>query len=800
MTSLGFWGYSQNTLESESISVRHHDGLMSGERSVAGLPRLKAIVLMIAAMGPLSSLTIPAFASDAVELAQADVIQSVEVRGAQRVDPGTVLSYMLIREGDPFDPRRVDKSLKSLFATGLFADISLRREGNILVVNVVENPIINRIAFEGNHEFDSETLKTEISLRPRVIYTRTKVQEDVKRILTLYRQSGLFAGSVDPKIIQLEQNRVDLVFEIHEGAETQIGSIRFIGNKEFSDSRLREVIQTRETKWWRFFSTDDVYDPDRINLDREMLRRFYLTNGYADFKVNSAIAELTPDKKSFFITYAVDEGERYQFGNLEIEARLKDLKEDNLKSAIEVEQGDWYSAEEIDKTIDRLTELVGTLGYAFVEIRPRVNRDRENKKINVKYVINEGPRVYVERINITGNIRTLDKVIRREFRVVEGDAFNASKLRRTKKSLQNLGFFQKIDVEQLPGSAPDKTVINVNVEEKPTGSISLGAGYSSSIGVLGDIRLRESNFLGKGQDVGLKLQLAAEASQVDFSFTEPYFMDRNVSAGFDIFRSTRNLQSTSSFDIERVGGRLRGGYKITENLSEFWRYTLKQTTINSVASDASTLIKAQKGDDLLSEVGHTMRYDRLDSVLKPTTGYLLKIDTDVAGLGGSVSHLRNTASGSFYYPLADQWVLSAKSKFGYVFGLGKDLKLSERYFLGGEDVRGFETSGIGPRDLATDDALGGEWMYAGSFGLDFPSGLPEELGVGGHLFTDFGSSASLSPTNSTTADSSSLRMGVGMGVSWESPFGPLGVDFAIPVLKEDYDRKEYIRINFGTRF
>ncbi len=360
---------------------------------MTGRTRLTALVLTIAALGPLSSLTIHESFADPIEVAQADVIQSVEVRGAQRVDPGTVISYMLIREGDPFDPRRIDRSLKSLFATGLFADISLRREGNVLVVNVVENPIINRIAFEGNKEFESESLRSEISLRPRVIYTRTKVQEDVKRILTLYRQSGLFAGSVEPKIIQLEQNRVDLVFEINEGAETEIGSIRFIGNSEFSDGRLREVIQTRETKWWRFFTTDDVYDPDRMNLDRELLRRFYLNNGYADFKVNSGIAELTPDKKSFFLTYAVEEGERYQFGDVEVEARLKDLKEEDLKTSLEVEKDDWYSAEEVEKTIDRLTEQVGTLGFAFVEIRPRVNRDRENKKINVKYVINEGPRV-----------------------------------------------------------------------------------------------------------------------------------------------------------------------------------------------------------------------------------------------------------------------------------------------------------------------------------------------------------------------------------------------------------------------
>ena len=722
------------------------------------------------------------------------------MRGAQRVDPGTVRSYMVIQEGDPFDPRRIDKSLKSLFATGLFADISLRREGDTLVVNVVENPIINRIAFEGNNEFENDTLQTELSLRPRVIYTRSKVQDDVKRILTLYRQSGLFAAIVEPKLIQLEQNRVDLVFEIKEGEQTKIGAIRFIGNREFSDGRLREVVQTKVSKWWRFFSTDDVYDPDRINLDREMLRRFYLTNGYADFKVTSAVAELTPDRKDFFITFSVDEGERYQFGTIEVDARLKDLKAESLSESIEVEKGDWYSAEEVEKTIDRLTEAVGTLGYAFVEIRPRVSRNKDAKTIDIKYVINEGPRVYVERINISGNIRTLDKVIRREFQVVEGDAFNASKLRRSRKRIQNLGFFEKVDITQVPGTAPDRTVINASVEEKPTGQITLGAGYSSTVGPLADIQLRETNFLGRGQDLHLKTQLAARATQIDLSFTEPYFLDRNLRAGFDIFRTTRDLQDTSSFDLERTGFRLRAGYNITEPLTQAWRYTFRLSDVSNVASDASSLIRAQEGSDSLSEIGHTIAFDRRDQFLNPTQGYLLKLDTDVSGLGGTIRHMRNTGSAASYYPLADQWIVSLSGKAGYIVGLGKDVNLSERYFVGGDDVRGFATSGIGPRDLATDDALGGEWMYASSLALKFPSGLPEEMGVSGRIFADMGASGSLSPSNSTTADEGSLRLGIGTGVTWDSPFGPLGVDFALPLLKEDYDVKEYVRVNFGTRF
>jgi len=759
-----------------------------------------ALAIVIAAPGPLLSLTIPASASELIEIAQNAIIQNVEVRGAQRVDPGTVRSYMVIKEGDPFDPRRIDRSLKSLFATGLFADISLRREGGTLVVNVVENPVINRIAFEGNDAFGDDTLETEVSLRPRVIYTRTKVQGDVRRILTIYRQSGRFGASVEPKLIQLEQNRIDLVFEINEGEETKVRNVRFVGNKEFDDGRLQEVIQTKETAWWRIFSADDVYDPDRLNLDRELLRRFYLSNGYADFKVNTAIAELTPDKSDFFITFGIDEGERYQFGTIEVDARLKDLEPQDVKDAIEVDEEDWYSAEEIEDTIDRLTEVVGTLGYAFVDVRPRINRDRENRKINVTYVINEGPRVFVEKINIAGNVRTLDKVIRREFRLVEGDAFNASKLRRSRTRIRNLGFFETVDVEQIPGSAPDKTILNATVEEKPTGQITLGAGFSSEIGVLGDIQLQERNLLGKGQNLKLQLQIAAEASQIDIGFTEPYFLGREIAAGFDLFRTARDLQDTSSFDLERTGFRLRSGYRITEDLVQNWRYMFRLSEISNVDDDASTLIQAQEGSETQSQVSHVISYDKRDRSFNTTNGYFMQLETDIAGLGGSVRHLRNTARASTFYPLADQWIVSLTGKAGLITELGKDILLSERYFIGGTDVRGFETAGLGPRDTATNDALGGEWMYAGSLGLKFPTGLPPDLGVSGRVFTDFGSSGALSPTNATTADEASLRMGVGVGVTWDSPFGPLGLDFAYPVLKEDFDEEEFVRVNFGARF
>ncbi len=508
------------------------------------------------------------------------VVRQIVVEGAQRIEPETVRTYLLVQEGDVFDPARIDRSLKSLFATGLFADVSIRREGDSLVINVVENPVINRIAFEGNQRIDDEQLESEVSLRPRVIYTRTKVQTDVKRILTLYRRSGRFAATVEPKVIKLNQNRVDLVFEIEEGDPTEIRNIRFVGNKEFDDSQLRDVIRTKESRWWRLLSSEDSYDPDRMTLDRELLRRYYLSEGFADFRVLSAVAELTPDRKEFFLTFTMEEGARYRVGKVDIEVRLRDLKKDPLIDVLEdVEEGDWYDAEMVDTTIDDLTDEVGNLGYSFVEVRPRINRDREKRKVDVTFEVNEGPRVFVERIDITGNVRTLDKVIRREFKLVEGDAFNSAKMRRSRKRLQDLDFFQTVNVEQVPGSAPDKTVIKVDVDEKSTGALSLGAGYSTTNGVLGDVGIRERNLLGRGQDLSLKLTLAERKSSIDLSFTEPYFLDRRLRAGFDLFHSSQDLQETSSIDSKATGGALRLGYWITDDLSQSLRYKLQQSTI-----------------------------------------------------------------------------------------------------------------------------------------------------------------------------------------------------------------------------
>ncbi len=728
------------------------------------------------------------------------VISEIVVEGAQRIEEDTVRSYMLVRRGDPFDRARIDQSLKKLFRTGLFADVAMGRRGNALVVRVVENPVINRIAFEGNRRIKDEDLEAEVTLRPRVIYTRTKVQNDVQRILTLYRRRGRYAATVDPKVIQLPQNRVDLVFEIDEGEATAVERIRFVGNTAFSDSRLREEILTKETRWWRFLTGDDTYDPDRVTFDSELLRRFYLNEGFADFQVLSAVAEMTPDRKSFFITYTVDEGPRYRLGKVDLTSNLRDFDVSRVADVVEIESGDWYSADDVEETISDLTYEVGELGIAFVDVRPRVERDPENRTIDVTFQVNEGPRVFVERIDVTGNVRTEDRVIRREFRLVEGDPFNAARLRDSRKELTDLGFFEQVEVEQVPGSAPDKTVIEVDVQERATGSLSFGAGFSTTNGALGEVSIQEANLLGRGQNLKVTATIAQRQSKIDLSFTEPYFLGRQVAAGFDVFHTSTDQQDTQSHDQSITGGALRAGYPITKHLSESWRYTLKQTKIENIAAGASTYVLQQAGTSLLSEVSHGLLYDRRDSVLTPSEGYYVRLGTDLGGVGGDRRYLRNTLRSEYFYPVADQWVLSVGGSAGYIVGLGEDVNIVDRYYVGGVDLRGFASSGIGPRDSATEDALGGQWKYTGSVQLRFPLGLPNEFGITGRLFSDFGSLGGVEPSGPQVQDTGAVRLSVGAGLGWESPVGPIGIDFGIPVVKESFDIEETMRVNFGTRF
>ena len=749
-------------------------------------------------------------------------IGNVRIEGIQRIEPETVKSYLLLQAGDPWDPERVDRSLKALFATGLFADVKLTREGNTLVVRVVENPIINRIAFEGNSKLSDKDLNGEIQLRPRVVYTRTRVQNDVKRILELYRRRGRFAATVEPKIIQLSENRVDLVFEINEGESTGVRSINFVGNRVFSDSTLRGTIETKESRWYRFLSTADTYDPDRLTYDRELLRKFYLTEGYADFRVISAVAELTPDRDGFVISFTIEEGDRYRFGKVDVNIALKDLPREAVLPLLTVQSGDWYDAQELEHSISVITDALGNRGYAFVEVKPQVVRNREDHTVDLVFDVHEGPQVYVERIDINGNVRTLDRVIRREFRLVEGDAFNTNKMQRSKDRIKNLGFFKKVEANNSPGTAPDRTLITVEVEEQSTGELSLGLGFSTSDGPLADVSIRERNFLGRGQDLRIGTVVSFRSQQVDLSFTEPYFLDKNVAAGIDIFEvktsPTANFFTgvTPVYQQFSFGGALRTGYQISENLRQTWKYTGRSDDITNIQSNASLFIQLQAGTHLTSAIGQVLLYDRRDNRLEPTSGYYASVGNDFAGLGFGVEYVRNKVNFGYYYSLFPDWVLGFTAEGGDVFGWGgQKVLLQDRFFVGGDNLRGFAPAGIGPRDTVSNDALGGNKYYVGSLALGVPLGLPKELGISGRVFTDFGTlwsndqknlvltAAQLQATGGVQPhilDSTAIRASAGVGISWKSPVGPIRLDLAYPIKKESFDKTQLFHVSFGTRF
>ncbi|MGH7037761.1 MAG: outer membrane protein assembly factor BamA [Stellaceae bacterium] len=749
-------------------------------------------------------------------------VSAIKVEGTQRIELETVLSYLLIKQGDPWNEGLVDKSLKALFATGLFADVRLDRVGNTLVVHVVENPIINRIAFEGNNKLSDKELTSEIMERPRQVYTHTRVQNDVRRILELYRRHGRFGASVDPKVIQLSENRVDLVFEINEGAYTGVRGINFVGNRHYSDGTLRGVIATKESRWYRFFSTSDSYDPDRLTLDKELLRKFYLSNGYADFRVVSAVAELTPSRNGFIITFTVDEGARYRFGKIAVNIKLKGLPPSAVLPLLQVHKGQWFDASAVERSITTLTDALGDRGYAFVQITPDIARHAKARTVDVTFNVEEGPRVYVQRIDITGNTRTLDKVVRREMLLVEGDPFNEAKLKRSETRIKNLGFFKKVTVTNQPGSAPDQTVVTVNVEEESTGELSLGAGFSTTDGPLVDVTVRERNFLGEGKDVRIGTVLSFRSQQVDLSYTQPYFLDRNLAAGFDLFEvktsPTASFFSgiTPPYQQFSYGGAVRAGYQITDHLRQTLKYTARSDDVTNIQSDASLFIALQAGTHYTSQIGQVLLYDRRDDRLNPTSGYYASIGNDFAGTGFGVKYIRNKVTAGYYYSVFPQWVLSVTGEAGDIFGWGgQKVLIQDRFFVGGDNLRGFQDAGIGPRDDITQDALGCNKYYVGSVALGVPLPVPKELGLSGSIFTDFGSLFSndqkhlvLTPAQLVTTgglqpvidDSPALRASVGVGVAWKSPLGPIRLSLAVPIKKESFDKSQFFRVSFGTRF
>ena len=683
-------------------------------------------------------------------------IRSILVEGNQRIEARTVQSYLLVEPGDPFDAERIDLSLKTLFATNLFADVSIDRNGDDLLVRVVENPIINRVIFEGNRALKEDKFKEEIQAAPRGIFTAARVQADVQRILELYRQSGRFAAKVEPQYKPLEQNRVDLVFEITEGPVTGVRSINFIGNKDYSDSRLRSEIVTRQSRLWRFFSSNDNYDPGRLEYDREKLREFYQNNGYYDFRVTSAVAELTPDQKDFYITMTIDEGRQYDFGEVKVETALEKLNAKALRAAVPIKEGDLFKGNLIETTIDTLTYAAGIAGYAFVDIRPQLDVNPDTGRIDVTFAVDEGPRVYIERINIVGNTQTLDRVIRRELRISEGDAFNRILLDRSKNRVRSLGYFKDVEIVETPGDGPDKSIVDVKVTEQPTGELSFAAGFSSVDSYLFDLSASQRNLRGRGQSVVARVSTSSRQQVVDLRFTEPRFLDRNLSAGVDVFATKQDFKDYGSYTAETIGAGLRIGFPLTERmqlglsyklqsddveipdfdilLDTTTRFTSTRTiqiagadTPGDTSDDLYRTARASDGavagelvvdqcdtlyllrdsncrserNEISSIIGYSFFWDRTNDPIQPTRGFDFRFSQEAAGLGGDVKYLRTETSASMYRGIWKDVVASARLSAGYVFPLenGQGIRINNRFFRGGSTFRGFDVAGLGPREV-----------------------------------------------------------------------------------------------------
>ncbi|HBM06059.1 MAG TPA: outer membrane protein assembly factor BamA [Erythrobacter sp.] len=849
---------------------------------------------------------------------QADVVRTIAVSGAQRLEPQTILSYIKLRPGDTWTQAAGDAVLKDLYATELFSNASVvNRDGNV-VITIVENPVINRIILEGNKRIKNDKILPEIRLSPRQIFTRSKVRADVARIIELYKRQGRFAATVEPKMVQLSQNRVDIVFEISEGPKSKVRQINIIGNDAFSDGELRGEMLTKQARLTSFFSSNTSYDPDRLAFDQQKLRQFYLTEGYADFRVVSAVAELTPDKRDFIITYVVEEGERYKFGEVDVESQIRDFDDASMTARLPMQGGDWYDAKQVEDTVEQLSELAGTFGYAFADVAPEFSRNQDSLTMDVSFVLREAPRVYVERIDVNGNTLTQDKVIRREFRLAEGDAFNSLSVARSTARINSLGYFQEnFEINQVEGSAPDRIVLEANVEEQATGELQLSAGFSSLESFILAGSIRQRNFRGRGQTVGLSLNYSRYSKSAQVSFSEPYVFDRNISAGVDIYRrdtnsfNFRNNERNTTFEQSTTGLQVRAGVPLTEYVSAIGSYTFNY---DDVSLDEGLYFSDRDGDGIAtcdpilasrylceaigertsSIVGLTFNYDTLNSRLRPSRGETVSWTTEFAGLGGDVKYVRSRARAAKYWPVGAGFIFSVTGEGGWIRSLEDnsvagqdDVRLTDRYFLGEPQMRGFDIRGVGPRivrlqylnddgddatplvpqtieealasDQRVDDALGGKAYYLGRAELEIPLGSgAREMGLRPSIFLDVGSLFSVTQpvlqdypnglqatdgngnllylqpgvddqgndiiqavTNRFApdgtenernvipgtffkevfvGDSPAPRISVGVGVNWNSPFGPFRIDVSRVLKKQVGDDTKTFSFNVGTQF
>jgi outer membrane protein insertion porin family len=800
--------------------------------------------------------------------AYAQTVASIIVQGNRRVEADTIRSYFRVGPGERLDNVKIDEGVKALFATGLFQDVRPSVAGGRVTITVVENSVINRIQFEGNKRIKDEQLNAEIQSKPRGSLSRPQVQADVQRIVEIYRRAGRYDVRVEPKIIDRPNNRVDLVFEITEGSKTSVKEIQFVGNSAYSSWRLRDVIKTGQASLLSFLKNNDLYDPDRAEADRELLRRWYLKNGYADVRIVAAVAEFIPERNGFILTFTIEEGALYRFGSIDVLSNVPDVDPNSLRGRLRTSPGSVYNAEAVEKSVEEMTIEMSKRGYAFSQVRPRGDRNYENRTISLTFVVEEGPRAYIERINIRGNTRTRDYVIRREFDIAEGDAYNRVLVDRAERRLKNLAYFKTVKITNEPGSAPDRIILNVEVEEQSTGEFSVSGGYSTADGFIAEVSVGERNLLGRGHIARAAVTYGQRTRGVEVSFVEPYLLDYRLAFGIDFFAKQVDASSYYVYRQETIGGGLRFGIPIREDVGLSLRYSIYRQSIdldqtlqncNNVNPDflttfptffgaptgfnpatsappgytglsscyldgeASAAVKQQvaAGPAIVSLVGYGLTYNTVDNNKNPTRGILVDLRQDFAGVGGDVNFIRTTGDVRMYYELMQDVVSVLHLQGGYVAGWGdKDLRMLDHFQMGPNLVRGFQVAGIGPRDLTpgtTQDSLGGTMYWGASYEVQVPIwGLPKDFGMRFAMFADAGSLWSYrGPTNFpnvglsvTTVDPVTgkntndmfMRSSVGVGIIWESPFGPIRVDYAYPITKDPNDRIQEFRFSGGTKF
>ena len=749
--------------------------------------------------------------------AQAATVSRISVQGNQRVDDETVRSYLTITPGRSFSSFDTDESLRQLFATGLFRDVQIFQEGRTLVVSVEEYPIVSRVIFEGNDKVKTELLESVVQLGDRAVLSEEVLASDRERVREVLRRNGRGASEVTTEVVELGSNRVNVIFRIDEGGRTRIGRIDFVGNSAFGDRRLEEVISLNETNFLSWLKRDDVFDPDKLRTDEERLRRFYFNQGYADFEVLSAEADLDPETNRYTITFTVDEGELYRFGSVEIDNTLAAIDTDRLRREVSVREGQKYSAEDIETSLADLTDAIARQGFAFAQVTPRGEKDPDGRTVGVTFFVDEGPRVYVDQIIIRGNTRTRDYVIRREFDLSEGDAYNRVLVNQAKRRLEALGFFESVTIAPQQGSAPDRIDLIVQVQDKATGELSIGGGYSTQSGALAELSFTERNFLGRGQYLKISGGYGQDVNRYELSFTEPYFLGRRIAAGFDAGYTINEVNDRQPYELETTFIRPRLSAKITENLTASVNYTYKSENASDARAtlpvaggtfivDPAVQALIDQGSYVTSSAGYSFVYSSLDSFQNPREGIYGRFDQQFAGLGGDAEYLQTTARVAAYYTVntANDIVVLGQLGGGHITAFNDGLRLSDQFFRGGDIVRGFEASGIGPRNLGT--SLGGTTYFNATAEVQFPlPGIPRSYGLRGALFADAATlyGYDLTTPAAVTAlgiNDKAIRASIGASLMWDSPFGPLRADVAYPIAKEEYDKEQVFRFGVSTRF